>query len=155
MNLQRIIRRVVRASTDWHADVTVRGRCAAIVGDEDLLHRVVLNLVLNAMQASEGKASVTVKLRDVRASDVPGGVSRGECILLKVSDTGPGIPEELRDKLFDPFVTGRQGGTGLGLSVVQRAVAVHRGLMFLDTEMGSGTTFSIYLPKTEPSEAAA
>ncbi len=148
---------VVREHPDCpdDADVTVRGRCAPIVGDEDLLHRVVLNLVLNAMQASEGKASVTVELRDVRASDVPGGVSRGACVLLEISDTGPGIPQELRDKLFDPFVTGRQGGTGLGLSVVQRAVAVHRGLLFLDTETDSGTTFSIYLPKTEPSEAAA
>ena len=89
------------------------------------------------------------------ASNVPGGVSKGACALLEVSDTGPGIPQELRDKLFDPFVTGRQGGTGLGLSVVQRAVAVHRGLLFLDTETGRGTTFSIYLPKTEPSESAA
>ncbi len=148
---------VVREHPDCpdDADVTIRGHCAQIAGDEDLLHRVVLNLVLNAMQASEGKASVTVELRDVRASEVPGGVSRGACILLEVSDTGPGIPQELREKLFDPFVTGRQGGTGLGLSIVQRAVAVHRGLLFLDSEMGSGTTFSIYLPKTEPSEAAA
>ncbi len=148
---------VVREHPDCpdDADVTIQGRCAPIVGDEDLLHRVVLNLVLNAMQASEGKASVTVQLRDVQASDVPGGASGSACILLEVSDTGPGIPQELREKLFDPFVTGRQGGTGLGLSVVQRAVAVHRGLLFVDTESGKGTTFSIYLPNAEPNEVAA
>jgi two-component system sensor histidine kinase PilS (NtrC family) len=137
------------------AEVTVVGRCAPIIGDEDLLHRVVLNLVLNALQASRGSAAVTVTLRDVEPSEVPGGSSRGACILLEVSDTGPGIPVDLRERLFDPFVTGREGGTGLGLSVVQRAVAAHRGLVFVDTETGKGTTFSIYLPKTERTEVAA
>ncbi|MFB3112648.1 MAG: ATP-binding protein, partial [Gemmatimonadales bacterium] len=60
-----------------------------------------------------------------------------------------------RDRLFDPFVTGRDGGTGLGLSVVQRAVVAHRGLMFVDSAIGKGTTFSIFLPKLEKSEVAA
>ena len=148
---------VVREHPDCpdDADMTIQGQCAPIVGDEDLLHRVVLNLVLNAMQASNGKASVTVVLRDVRASEVPGGGTQGACILLEVSDTGPGIPQELRERLFDPFVTGRPGGTGLGLSIVQRAVVAHRGLLFVDTESGRGTTFSIYLPRTEPDEVAA
>ncbi len=148
---------VVREHPDCppDANVSVDGQCGDIVGDEDLLHRVVMNLVLNAMQASDGEATVTVELRDVKASDVPGGASLGSCILLKVSDTGPGIPVELRAKLFDPFVTGREGGTGLGLSVVQRAVAAHRGLVFVDTETGKGTTFSIYLPRTERTEVAA
>jgi two-component system sensor histidine kinase PilS (NtrC family) len=148
---------VVREHPDCppDADVTIKGHCAPIVGDEDLLHRVVVNLLLNAMQASNGKASVTLVLRDVEASDVPGGALREPYILLEVSDTGPGIPPELRDKLFDPFVTGRDGGTGLGLSIVQRAVAAHRGLMFVDTETGKGTTFSIYLPRTRRTEVAA
>ena len=61
----------------------------------------------------------------------------------------------MRDKLFDPFVTGRAGGTGLGLSIVQRAVAAHRGLLFLDTENGKGTTFSIYLPYARRKEVTA
>ena len=137
------------------ADVTVKGHCASIIGDEDLLHRVVVNLLLNAMQASRGKASITLALRDVKGSDVPGGALREPHSLLEVSDTGPGIPPELRHKLFDPFVTGRDGGTGLGLSIVQRAVAAHRGLVFVDTETGKGTTFSIYLPRTRRTEVAA
>ncbi len=148
---------VVREHPDCppDADVTIKGHCAPIVGDEDLLHRVVVNLLLNAMQASNGKASVTLVLRDVEASDVPNGALREPYILLEVSDTGPGIPPELRDKLFDPFVTGRNGGTGLGLSIVQRAVAAHRGLVFVDVEGGKGTTFSIYLPRTRRTEVAA
>ncbi len=148
---------VVREHPDCppDADVTIKGHCAPIVGDEDLLHRVVVNLLLNAMQASNGKASVTLVLRDVEASDVPNGALREPYILLEVSDTGPGNPPELRDKLFDPFVTGRNGGTGLGLSIVQRAVAAHRGLVFVETETGKGTTFSIYLPRTRRTEVAA
>jgi two-component system sensor histidine kinase PilS (NtrC family) len=148
---------VVREHPDCppDADVTVKGYCAPIVGDEDLLHRVVVNLLLNAMQASKGKASVTLVLRDVKASDVPGEALQEPYILLEVSDTGPGIPPELREKLFDPFVTGRDGGTGLGLSIVQRAVAAHRGLVFVDTETGKGTTFSIYLPWSRRREGVA
>ena len=148
---------VVREHPDCppDADVTIEGHCASIVGDEDLLHRVVVNLLLNAMQASKGKASVRLVLRDVKASDVPGDALQESHILLEVSDTGPGIPPELRDKLFDPFVTGRAGGTGLGLSIVQRAVAAHRGLLFLDTENGKGTTFSIYLPWARRREVTA
>ncbi|MCH7473925.1 MAG: ATP-binding protein [Gemmatimonadetes bacterium] len=148
---------VVREHPDCppDADLTIEGHCAPIIGDEDLLHRVVVNLLLNAMQASGGKASVKLVLRDVKASDVPGGALREPCILLEVSDTGPGIPPELREKLFDPFVTGRDGGTGLGLSIVQRAVVAHRGLIFVDTETGKGTTFSIYLPRARRKEVAA
>ena len=85
---------VVREHPDCppDADLTIEGHCAPIMGDEDLLHRVVVNLLLNAMQASGGKASVKLVLRDVKASDVPGGALREPCILLEVSDTGPGIP---------------------------------------------------------------
>ena len=148
---------VVREHPDCppDADLTIEGHCAPIIGDEDLLHRVVVNLLLNAMQASGGKASVKLVLRDVEASDVPGGALREPCILLEVSDTGPGIPPELREKLFDPFVTCRDGGTGLGLSIVQRAVVAHRGLIFVDMETGKGTTFSIYLPRARRKEVAA
>lgn len=137
------------------AKVTVKGRCHPIPGDEDLLHRVVLNLVLNAVQASNGEAQVRVTLQDTRAGDLPSGVALGDSVLLEVADTGPGIPEDLLDRLFDPFVTGREGGTGLGLSVVQRAVEAHGGLVFVDSVPGRGTKFSIFLPRTKRTEVAA
>jgi two-component system sensor histidine kinase PilS (NtrC family) len=137
------------------ARLVVTGNCDPIPGDADLLHRVVFNLVLNAVQASNGEAVVTVELGNADLSEIPSGTSVDSCILLKVSDTGPGIPAELRDRLFDPFVTGRPGGTGLGLSVVQRAVEAHQGLVFVDTENGKGTTFSIFLPRGSNTEVAA
>ncbi len=61
-------------------------------------------------------------------------------------DNGPGIPEEIRDRLFDPFVSGRAGGSGLGLAIVQRAVEAHRGLVLVESGPGTGTTFTIFLP---------
>ena len=63
-----------------------------------------------------------------------------------MQDDGPGIPAEIRDRLFEPFVTGRPGGTGLGLAVVQRAVEAHRGLLLVDSAPGRGTTFTVYFP---------
>ncbi len=63
-----------------------------------------------------------------------------------MQDNGPGIPDEVRERLFEPFVTGRPGGSGLGLAIVQRAVASHRGIILVDTAAGAGTTFSIFLP---------
>lgn len=69
-------------------------------------------------------------------------------VRLVVSDNGPGIPESVRERLFEPFVSGRQGGTGLGLAIVQRAVAAHRGVILVDSSPELGTTFSIYLPTT-------
>jgi two-component system sensor histidine kinase PilS (NtrC family) len=76
-------------------------------------------------------------------------------VALRVSDNGPGIPEDVRERLFEPFVTGRVGGRGLGLAIVQRAVEAHRGLVMVDTNVGRGTTFTVYFPAARRKEEAA
>ncbi|MBE0594990.1 MAG: PAS domain S-box protein, partial [Gemmatimonadales bacterium] len=106
---------VVRNHSDCPAGATidVRADPAPLEGDEDLLHRVAVNLVLNAVQASRGRAvRVTVEVREARASDHFSGMSDGPAVLLRVVDDGPGIPPDLRDRLFEPFVSGRRGGSG-------------------------------------------
>ena len=75
--------------------------------------------------------------------------------MLRVADNGPGIPAELRDRLFQPFVTGRVGGTGLGLAIVQRAVQAHRGFVLVDSEPGAGTVFTILFPSKAAADVAA
>jgi two-component system sensor histidine kinase PilS (NtrC family) len=128
---------------------------APLEGDEDLLHRVVVNLVLNAVQAGEGKSRVTVEVREAHSGELPHGLPMGSAVLLGVSDDGPGIPESLKERLFEPFVTGRTGGSGLGLAIVQRAVEAHRGVILVESTPGQGTVFSVVLPTSGSTEVAA
>ncbi len=123
-------------------------------GDEDLLHRVVFNLVLNAVQACQGRGTVTVEVREAAYHELPRGVSLESPVLLRVSDDGPGIPEAIIDRLFEPFVTGRTEGSGLGLAIVQRAVEAHSGIILIDSEAGGGTRLTVLLPATAVSEGA-
>ncbi len=125
-------------------EVTVTGERLLMEGDDDLLHRVVGNLVLNAAQAARGPTSIRVDVGLARNGEAPAAL--GPAARLRVQDDGPGIPAEIRDRLFEPFVTGRPGGTGLGLAVVQRAVEAHRGLILVDSAPGRGTTFTVYFP---------
>ncbi|MBW8772980.1 MAG: PAS domain S-box protein, partial [Gemmatimonadetes bacterium] len=151
MDLQAVARGAIRLVKE-HPDcaegavLEVQGEPVEVEGDEDLLHRVVSNLTLNAVQAAKGPVRVTVTTGLASPGELPSGAAIDKAAKLVVSDDGPGIPEEVRPRLFEPFVSGRVGGSGLGLSIVQRAVEAHRGLVFVDSTLGAGTTFTIYLP---------
>jgi two-component system sensor histidine kinase PilS (NtrC family) len=117
-----------------------------IAGDEDLLHRAVFNLVLNACQASGERGEVDVTLKRVAAAERPAGLPfESESVLLEVRDAGEGIPPDMQDRLFEPFATTKPGGSGLGLAVVHRAIEAHRGIILVDSDR-SGTRFTVYLP---------
>jgi two-component system sensor histidine kinase PilS (NtrC family) len=149
---------LVRQHPDCPADaelsLLVPERPVRVEGDQDLLHRVVSNLVLNAVQAASGVPRVSVEVRVPGSEDLPPSVVLESPRLLVVRDQGPGISAEIQGRLFEPFVTGRMGGTGLGLAIVQRAVQAHRGLIFCDTEQGRGTTLSVFLPSRLSAEEA-
>jgi len=149
--------RMVREHPDCPGDAVIdlAGGPTPMEGDEDLLHRVVSNLVLNAVQAAGKGARVAVRTGRPAAHELPGGAGIENPVSLAVSDNGPGIPEGLRGRLFEPFVTGRTGGTGLGLAIVQRAVEAHRGLVLVDSTAGKGTTFTVYFPAAGRKEEAA
>jgi two-component system sensor histidine kinase PilS (NtrC family) len=119
-----------------------------VTGDEDLLHRAVFNLVLNAVQASPEGSVVRVEACPMAPDQLPLGVRYEDgSVAVRVSDEGPGIPPDIRDRLFDPFFTTKPGGSGLGLAVVHRAIEAHRGMVYLDS--GSrGTSFTVILPRT-------
>jgi two-component system sensor histidine kinase PilS (NtrC family) len=127
----------------------------AVDGDAELLHRAVFNLVLNAAQASAagGGGEVRVAVRRAGADEVPAGVpagvaaGAGGAVVVQVADDGAGVAAEVAGRLFDPFVTTRAGGSGLGLAVVQRAVAAHGGAVVVDGGGGGGgATFTCVLP---------
>jgi two-component system sensor histidine kinase PilS (NtrC family) len=149
--------RLIRAHPDCRPDaaITVEGGHTVLEGDEDLLHRVIANLVLNAVQAARGPIKIMVSVAAVQAADIPHGTNLEHAVRLQVKDNGPGIPEEVRERLFQPFVSGRSGGSGLGLAIVQRAVEAHRGLVLVDSGPGTGTTFTIFLPAKMVAEDAA
>ena len=97
----------------------------------------------------------------INAKDIlgPGGQIRvstalgpqGE-VTIRIEDNGPGIPGELRHKIFEVFYSTRGGGTGLGLPIAQRILETHGGWIELDTEVGKGTTFVLHLPQSPRSE---
>src|SRR5216684_5349055 len=160
VDLQQVARaavRLVREHPDCPEDAVIdlEGGATPMEGDEDLLHRVVSNLVLNAVQAAGKGVRVTVRTDRAAPAELPGGSGIENPVALRVSDNGPGIPEDVRERLFEPFVTGRVGGTGLGLAIVQRAVEAHRGLVMVDTNVGRGTTFTVYFPAARRKEEAA
>jgi two-component system, NtrC family, sensor histidine kinase PilS len=149
--------RLIRAHPDCRPDavIAIEGGNTLLEGDEDLLHRVVANLVLNAVQAARGPIRITVNVSAAQPSEIPHGTDLEHAVRLQIRDNGPGIPEEVRERLFQPFVSGRSGGSGLGLAIVQRAVEAHRGLVLVESGPGSGTTFTIFLPAKMVAEDAA
>jgi two-component system sensor histidine kinase PilS (NtrC family) len=117
-----------------------------VPGDLDLLHRIVFNLVLNAAQFCGPEGRVTLEIRSQGKCRTPSGMEIQNPVCICVSDSGPGIPPEDLPKIFDPFFTNRVGGSGLGLSLVHRAVEAHSGTVLVDRGAEGGARFSIYLP---------
>jgi two-component system sensor histidine kinase PilS (NtrC family) len=118
-------------------------------GDADLLHRAAFNLILNAVQFAGPRGRVTVTVEDLAQRPNPRGTRIPRPVSLKVRDTGPGVDPDTLERIFDPFFTTREGGSGLGLAVVHRAVEAHGGAVFVDRAPGGGAEFVIYLPGSE------
>jgi signal transduction histidine kinase len=103
--------------------------------EPELIHQVAVNLLVNAIQALSPGGCIEVRILD--GKDGAG---------FEVWDDGPGVPEELRERVFQPFVTARPGGVGLGLTFAKRVVHDHRGQISLASGAGSGTCFRVVLP---------
>ncbi len=158
LDLLEVVEQACRFVTEHPAargvELTVRGEAVAIEADPDLMHRVASNLMLNAAQALGGRGRIVATVGLTAPGEAPPGPLERR-VKLVISDDGPGIPEAVRERLFEPFVTGRPGGTGLGLAIVQRAVASHRGIILVDSAPRTGTTFTIFLPATWDREDAS
>lgn len=112
-----------------------------IVGDPGQLSQVFSNLILNAIQAMPAGGELGIAIREGKKRE---GVL--ENIVVRISDTGHGIPKEHLKKLFDPFFTTKHGGTGLGLTIAHSVVDGHGGSVDVASESGKGTTFTVTLP---------
>jgi signal transduction histidine kinase len=115
-----------------------------IRADPEQLGRVCQNLLLNAIDAMPAGGQITIR---TRSGD---GVAR-----LDIADTGEGLSEDERKRLFTPYYTTKPHGTGLGLAIVQAVVADHAGKVWVEGERGRGTTFHIELPVVDARDASA
>ena len=102
--------------------------------DTEEMKQVIRNLIVNAAEAMQNQGTLTVGTKSGR-----------DMVCIYVQDTGPGIPADIRQKIFAPFFTTKARGTGLGLAVVGKAVARHQGKIFITSEEGKGSCFQLYL----------
>jgi PAS domain S-box-containing protein len=144
--LQVCIPKGVRLELDLPSDLpNIRASAAQI-------RQVVMNLVLNAGEAFGDRngsihiAALRERLEGVRAFPGRGGLAKGDYVRLVISDTGSGMPEEVRTRIFDPFFTTKIAGRGLGLAAVQGIVRSHGGAIDVTSTPGRGTRFEILLP---------
>jgi two-component system CheB/CheR fusion protein len=126
------VRRDPSAST---IDIVCVGEPLSIVGDADLIRAAVVNLLMNAAQASGGRGTVTVTV-----------ARRDDLATVDVRDTGPGIPAEIRAQVFEPFFTTKARGGGLGLPTAKRTAELHGGTVTLSCPAEGGTTVTLQLP---------
>jgi signal transduction histidine kinase len=112
-----------------------------VLADEPLFEQVFVNLLLNAFEAMDGTSPAVLRL-SIAADSLNGqpGVS------IEVQDTGPGVPAENREQIFNPFFTSKKNGVGLGLSIVAKIIDDHRGSIQLESEAGRGARFRVFLP---------
>ncbi len=142
VNIPEIVKNSVNLYREGSAaEIAVRDYTegmAEVNADKDQMLRVISNLVKNAIQAipAERAGKITVRITQDESE-----------VLIAVSDNGSGIPEDKTDKIFVPNFTTKSGGTGLGLAMVKNIIENSKGKIWFETEMGTGTTFYIKLPR--------
>jgi signal transduction histidine kinase len=115
-----------------------------IRADSGRLKQVLINLIRNATEAIDGEGTITLRPRAIRARL---GGRETDAVVLEVTDTGKGISSEAQKRLFDPFYSTKETGTGLGLPIAARIVEKHGGMLQYQTWPGHGTTFGVVLPR--------
>lgn len=150
----RLLRSTIPSTIEILNQVGTDTHSAIIQGDPIQLEEIVINLCQNAVHAMGDKGLLTVALekRYLKKNDLINqkGLAEGEFFVLKIEDTGPGIPSDVVDKIFDPFFTTKATGegTGMGLSICHGIVNRHNGFIDVTSSTGQGSCFSVYLPIT-------
>ena len=150
--ISEIVDRALEAATASFPDAGVKierqyaPNLPEIPADPQLCEQVFVNLITNAFQAMQAQAGSSEKTLHITIEQE---VSNGEPgVAVFVEDTGPGVPPELREQIFNPFFTSKQDGVGLGLSIVAKIVDDHRGTIRLENNTPRGARFHVFFPQT-------
>jgi len=143
-----------RTKKEIKIDIKHKDNIWPVEVDQGQIEQVLLNLYLNASQAMPGGGCLYIEISNVvldKDYTKPFGVKSGKYVKTSITDTGIGMDEATRQKIFDPFFTTKEmgRGTGLGLASVYGIINNHGGIINIDSEIGKGTTFNIYLPASE------
>lgn len=128
-----------------------------VLGDATQLHQVLINLCVNARDAMGNGGTLSLSAHAQHLAVTEAAIPAGDYVVINVTDTGSGIPAGMVDRIFEPFFTSKATGkgTGLGLSTSLAIVRSHGGFMRVDSEVGRGSTFSVYLPALGDRRSAA
>ncbi len=121
--------------------------------DSNQIAQVITNIVINAQQAMPTGGVIKIKAENVFVKEKQLPIAEGDYVKISIQDHGIGIPEEHLNKIFDPFFTTKQKGSGLGLSVAYSIIKNHDGYIHVESELGKGTKFDIYIPAIRDSVA--
>ncbi|MBI9076569.1 MAG: transporter substrate-binding domain-containing protein [Desulfatibacillum sp.] len=165
VRVQQVLKEVLKLSrstipSDIDISHDIQMDCGLVMADPTQIHQIVMNLITNAYHAMDqhgGKIDVELKETVLEAEDVSGSpLAPGKYAVMRISDTGSGIDPGIMDQIFEPyFTTKAQGkGTGLGLAVAYGIIKEHNGDVRVYSEVGKGTTFTIYLPLMEKTIAS-
>lgn len=147
--LERVIEK--RISINLELDKSI----PLIEGDINQIEQVVMNLIVNARDAITGKGFISIRTSSIVVEKgvygIPAYIRPREYVLLRISDTGCGIPADIINKIFEPFFTTKERGkgTGLGLSMVYGIIKEHRGYITVESKINEGSIFDIYIPASE------
>ena len=124
--------------SDYRIEMQAGGTLPSIMADADMLYQAFLNLLMNAMQAMPAGGTIGIGFEKTQNG-----------LTLRIRDQGEGIPEEMLDKIWDPFFTTKDKGTGLGLGVVQKIIGAHQGRVRVANRAGGGAEITVELPLTQ------
>jgi signal transduction histidine kinase len=126
-----------------------------VLTDRLQMEQVLMNLCSNARDAMPDGGVITISTRSAGVGEGAKSLSPGAYAVISVGDTGPGMDEAVRERIFEPYFTTKDvgKGTGLGLSIVYGIIERHKGLVEVDTKKGEGTEFTIFLPLAEAADA--
>jgi signal transduction histidine kinase len=147
INIKDVIEEAIKLSflQAKRSDISISKRLsnAYVKGDRNALIQLFINILINAIESIEDKGSISIRTYKDKSKGVA---------VIKIRDTGVGIPSQYLDKIFEPFFTTKESGTGLGLAVVYRIVESHGGKIYVESEEGKGTEFTVELPLNKEEE---